>query len=81
MNNRRDLWFSGPNTGKPTPPVPVVYVRDEATVVYKVLERDLNTEAAPTEDELNALGAEGWQIAGMITVGDQLLFYLQKLAG
>jgi len=80
MKSMRDLWFSEASEGN-TPPVPVVYVRDETTFVYKLVERDLNTEAPPTEDELNALGAEGWQIAGVATLDHHLLIYLQKLAG
>lgn len=80
MKSMRDLWFSEASEGN-TPPVPVVYVRDEASFIYKVLERDLNTEAPPTEDELNALGAEGWQIAGITTLDQRLMIDLQKWAG
>jgi len=80
MKTMRDLWFTSDNTPQPQPPVPVIYVRDARTIIYKIIARDVDAEAAPTEAELNALGAEGWQIAGITTLGNQLTLYLQKLA-
>jgi hypothetical protein len=42
-------------------PLPMVYVRDTPVWEYKRMVRDLSGEEAPTETELNALGA----LAGM----------------
>lgn len=56
---------------------PMVYVSPEWE--YRRLERALGAEALPTEEELNALGAEGWELATVITAGDRAWFYFKRL--
>ena len=55
---------------------PVVY--EEPTWEYKHLVRDLAKDAAPEEGELNALGAEGWELAGVLTRGLEAHFYFKR---
>lgn len=58
---------------------PVVYV--EPSWEYKHLVRDLAKEAAPDEAELDALGADGWELAGAFARGDEAHFYLKRPTG
>jgi hypothetical protein len=44
------------------------------------LVRDLTKEKAPAEDELNTLGAEGWELAGLFTDTPFVYFYFRRLA-
>jgi hypothetical protein len=45
---------------------------------YKELTRDLATEAPPNEAELNALGMEHWELAGVVQEGQQVHFYFKR---
>ncbi|HEU4564094.1 MAG TPA: hypothetical protein VFS05_05585 [Gemmatimonadaceae bacterium] len=56
---------------------PMVYVSPEWE--YRRLDRSLGAEAPPTEEELNALGAEGWELAAVVTAGERAWFYLKRL--
>ena len=58
---------------------PMVYVYESARWEYRILSRDLAHEGLPTEEELNALGAEGWGLAGVISQPDQVHFYFKRL--
>jgi len=58
---------------------PVVYV--EPTWEYKHLVRDLAKEPAPEEAELNAFGAEGWELAGVFARGSEAHFYFKRQTG
>jgi hypothetical protein len=45
---------------------------------YKELTRDLQTEALPSEAELNALGREHWELTGVFREGERVHFYLKR---
>jgi hypothetical protein len=62
-------------------PSPIVYVEENPAWEYKQLVRNLAKEKAPTEDELNALGADGWELAGIFTDSPFVYFYFKRLAG
>lgn len=47
-------------------PIPMVYVKDKPVWQYKELVRNLMREKVPSEDELNALGADGWELAMVV---------------
>jgi hypothetical protein len=55
---------------------PVVYV--EPTWEYKHLVRDLASDRAPEEAELNALGEDGWELAGAFTHGSEAHLYFKR---
>lgn len=59
---------------------PIVYVKEELFWEYKQLIRNLAKEKAPTEDELNTLGADGWELAGVFTDSPFVYFYFKRLA-
>ncbi|MCC6612692.1 MAG: hypothetical protein IT320_04385 [Anaerolineae bacterium] len=59
---------------------PIVYQKEPVVWRYKLLTRDLDKrESPPTEAELNELGAEGWEIAGIIAQGSRVYVYLKRL--
>jgi len=60
-------------------PPPIVYVKEKTVWEYKQLIRNLAKEKAPAEDELNALGADGWELAGVFTDSPFVYFYFKRL--
>jgi hypothetical protein len=63
-----------PRGGHMAPPwVPV-----EPRWEYKELVREVETEGLPTEADLNALGAEHWELAGVASEGTRAHFYFKR---
>lgn len=54
--------------------VPMVYVRERLSWEYKRLER----REAPSVEELNALGAEGWELVAVCRVDAHVHFYFKR---
>lgn len=57
---------------------PIVYVKDEPVWEYKQVVRNLAKENAPTEAELNTLGAEGGELTGIFTDSPFVYFYFKR---
>ena len=68
-----------PRAGTPLPPLPHVYVRDDPVWEYHVLVRNLAKQDAPAAPELDALGADGWEMAGLFTDSPFLYLYFKRL--
>ena len=64
-----------PVTRAPVQP-PVVYVAP--TWEYKHVERALGAGAPSSEDELNALGADGWELAAAVPAASRVHFYFKR---
>lgn len=58
---------------------PIVYVKDKTIWQYKVLTRNLAKEEAPGAEELNKIGKEGWELAGIVTDHPIVHFYFKRL--
>ncbi len=56
----------------------MVYVRKGLVWEYKYLNRDLRTEQPPDESELNAMGRDGWELAGLYTQNNILHLYFKR---
>ena len=54
------------------------WVSIEPSWEYKELIRDPNTDGLPTEAELNELGREHWELAGVIREEDGVHFYFKR---
>ena len=59
---------------------PIVYIREKTTWIYKQLVRDLATEGPATDEDLNALGMQGWELTAVITVSQAAYYYFKRLA-
>ena len=58
---------------------PIVYVNEKNIWEYKQLVRNLSTENAPTEDELNKLGKEGWELVGVVNDSRMTYLYFKRV--
>jgi len=45
---------------------------------YKEVVRSLKTETLPTEQELDRLGADGWELAGVANEGRRVHLYFKR---
>lgn len=66
-----------PNSPGPIPAPPMVYVHDQTVWEYKVITRDV--AQSPNEQELNALGKDGWELAVVLPCGGAVHFYFKRL--
>ena len=60
---------------------PMVYVKEQTVWEYKLLSRNLSKQEAPSEEELNSLGKEAWELAGVFTDSPFVHFYFKRLKG
>lgn len=61
-------------------PIPIVYERQELVWEYKQVIRNMAKEEALTEEELNRLGEEGWELAGVFNDSLLAYFYFKRLS-
>lgn len=61
-------------------PIPMVPVREEPRWEYRRILRNLRTEEAPTEAELNVLGSDGWELTGLFSDSPFLYLYFKRAA-
>jgi hypothetical protein len=78
MSDRIEIPFpphrSEPSAGRVNPPwVPV-----EPRWEYKQVVRDLEDEGVMTESELNALGNEHWELAGVMREDHRAHYYFKR---
>lgn len=57
---------------------PMVFVKEPIAWEYKRLDRHLDKGGAPTAEELSELGADGWELAGILTAGESTCFYFKR---
>lgn len=58
----------------------MVPVREEPRWEYRRILRNLRTEEAPTEAELNVLGSDGWELTGLFSDSPFLYLYFKRAA-
>jgi hypothetical protein len=58
----------------------MVFVKQKAAWQYKQIVRNLRQQQAPDEQELNALGADGWELAGVFSDLPFLYLYFKRPA-
>jgi hypothetical protein len=68
-----------PNPPGTAPITPMVYVKEKTVWQYKVVIRNLSKEEAPSEDELNNLGKDGWELTGVFADSPFTYFYFKRL--
>lgn len=57
---------------------PMIVVREKLKWEYKRLVQNLAKGETPGEDELNALGTEGWELAGVIQDSPLVYLYFKR---
>lgn len=58
---------------------PMIFVKKSVMWEYMQLIRNLGKETAPTADEFNTLGQEGWELAGVTTDAPFVYFYFKRV--
>ena len=58
---------------------PTVFVYEKQQWEYKII-RPNTDDARPSEQELNALGRDGWELVSVIIVEGVAHFYLKRIA-
>jgi hypothetical protein len=67
-----------PKQSEPIRP-PMVYIKESLKWEYKQIVRNLKKEGALSEDELNGLGAEGWEMSGIAQQPPLTYLYFKRL--
>jgi hypothetical protein len=60
---------------------PTVFVYQKQGWEYKVVSKNSAGDALLTEDELNALGKDGWELVGVVPLTSKVQFYLKRVRG
>jgi len=56
----------------------MLYVYEDQGWEYKCVARAIGAETPLSEQELNALGGEGWELVGVASLPNEVLFYLKR---
>jgi hypothetical protein len=59
---------------------PMIYVKESLKWEYKQITRNLKIESPLSEEELNALGAEGWEMTGVAQQPPLAYYYFKRFA-
>lgn len=68
-------------TDVPLMPAPMIYVKESITWEYKRVTCDLKKDPALTEDDLNALGQNGWEMTGAFVDAKVAYYYFKRMLG
>ncbi|MCI0504771.1 MAG: hypothetical protein L0Z73_01535 [Gammaproteobacteria bacterium] len=58
---------------------PMVYVDEPLLWEYKHLVKAVRDQSLPAEEELNSLGAQGWELAAAFIVLNEAHFYFMRV--
>jgi hypothetical protein len=76
---RRSLPQEPQQSPRPYAAPPTVFVYERQTWEYKLVRKMIGDEGLLAEDELNALGASGWELAGVVTVTGEATFVFKRV--
>ena len=68
-----------PQPQQPQAHLPTVYVYERQRWEYRVVSKDVADEAPFSEDELNALGRNGWELVGVAPLANRVQFYFKRV--
>jgi len=58
---------------------PTVYVYEKQGWEYRVTTRNVADESGFSEEELNALGRDGWELVGVVPLPNNVQFYFKRV--
>lgn len=58
---------------------PTLFVYEQQGWEYKVVSKNSVGDALLTENELNALGKDGWELVGVVPLTSSVQFYLKRV--
>ena len=67
-----------PDAPRPSVQPPTVYVYEKTTWQYRVITRTVD-ETPLSEEELNGLGKEGWELVAVVPQSKRVQFYLKRI--
>ena len=59
---------------------PMIYIKERTKWEYKQIVRNLKKEQPLSEEELNALGRDGWEMSGVAQHSHTSYYYFKRLA-
>ncbi len=68
-----------PTTGAIVPPM--VYVTEKTIWEYKQIVRSLAKDNIPTEEELNRLGKDGWELVSTLNYSEFVYLFFKRIKG
>jgi len=68
-----------PTTGAIVPPM--VYVTEKTVWEYKQILRNLAKDNIPTEEELNRLGKDGWELVSTVNYSEFVYLFFKRIKG
>jgi hypothetical protein len=68
-----------PEPQRPHAQPSTVFVYEKQGWEYRVVSRNIADDPRLPEDELNALGKEGWELVGVVASSGTVQFYLKRL--
>ena len=72
----------GPQPPEPQNPQvqpPTLFVYEREAWEYKIISKNTADEPPLTENELNALGKDGWELAGLVPTSPSVHFYFKRV--
>lgn len=66
-----------PHEPRSQPQQPTVFVYEKPGWEYRVVSRKMADDPL-AEDELNALGTDGWELVGVVPMSETVQFYLKR---
>jgi hypothetical protein len=76
-----NIHNSEPQPDTPAPlHLPIVYVGESARWQYKCVQVALTNDGEPPmrESDLNALGAEGWELVSVLALAEHIMYYFKR---
>jgi hypothetical protein len=61
-------------------PTPIVYVKARVVWQYRHVVRDLTLDDALSDEELDALGVEGWELVSVVVYDGHMYWYFKRMA-
>ncbi len=62
-------------------PTPMVYLKERIVWQYRQVVRDLTLDDALSDEELDEIGAEGWELVSVVVYDGHMYWHFKRPAG